>query len=235
MSVANPVFGEWLRNIHASPTNPQRDGMYIRTVVRPRGSVNAGKCYRLTDGKGNFWTCRPDGLERLDREVSDAAIKVRRIGEHTLPLPSRAHDDDAGLDLRNAGPRVVLPCAWQLQINIGGMQKVFHPAPGYNVPAWLPVGFAFAIPRGYEGQVRGRSGLARKHGVVAFHLGTIDASFRGEVHVALVNHGTEDFVIEHGDRIAQLVIAPVSLASCVEGDLDETARGDGGFGSSGVK
>lgn len=153
-------------------------------------------------------------------------IRVRRIGEHTLPVPSRAHADDAGLDLRYAGkePVVMQP------MRSGG----FAGAAWYAV--WLPVGFAFAIPSGYEGQVRGRSGLAKNHGVVAFHpVGTVDASFRGEVHVALVNHGEEDFVIEPGDRIAQLVIASVSLASCEEGDINETTRGAGGFGSTGVK
>ncbi len=156
--------------------------------------------------------------------MSVSPIRVRRIGEHTLPVPSRAHADDAGLDLRYAGKEPVTLKAL--------------PASAFAVlpkPAWLPVGFAFAIPSGFEGQVRGRSGLARKHSVVAFHLGTIDASYRSEVWVALVNHGEEDFTIEPGDRIAQFVIAPVSLASCEEGDLDETTRGAGGFGSTGVK
>lgn len=164
-------------------------------------------------------------------------IRVRRIGEHTLPVPSRAHADDAGLDLRYAGKEpVTLKAPREIYGGEHGGWQVTRAAPGRNVPEWLPVGFAFAIPSGYEGQVRGRSGLAKKHSVVAFHpVGTVDASFRGEVHVALVNHGGEDFVIEPGDRIAQLVIAPVSLASCEEGDLDETTRGAGGFGSTGVK
>ena len=150
-------------------------------------------------------------------------IKVKRIGNHTLPVPSRAHDDDAGLDLRYAGEKPVT--LWPARCGCAGWNA-----------AWLPVGFAFAIQSGYEGQVRGRSGLAKKRGVVAFHpVGTVDASFRGEVHVALINHGEVPLTIEHGDRIAQLVIAPVSLASCEEGDLDETTRGAGGFGSTGVK
>ena len=151
------------------------------------------------------------------------AIKVKRIGDHALPVPSRAHDDDAGLDLRYAGEKPVT--LWPVRGGCAGL-----------LAAWLPVGFAFAIPSGHEGQVRGRSGLARKHGVVAFHpVGTVDASYRAEVWVGLVNHGNEDFVINPGDRIAQLVIAPVSLASCEEGELDETTRGAGGFGSTGVK
>lgn len=66
MSVTKPVFGEWLRNIHASPTNPQRDGMYVETITRPRGTMNSGKCYRVTDGKGSFWQCPPDAFERID-------------------------------------------------------------------------------------------------------------------------------------------------------------------------
>lgn len=158
-------------------------------------------------------------------------IRVRRIGEHTLPVPSRAHADDAGLDLRYAGKEPVTLRAFY-------MAAVAFPDAGIVLPkpAWLPVGFAFAIPSGFEGQVRPRSGLAKKNGVTTFlPTGTIDPGFRGEVHVALVNHGEEDFVIEPGDRIAQLVIAPVSLASCEEGDLDETTRGAGGFGSTGVK
>lgn len=159
-------------------------------------------------------------------------IKVKRIGNHALPVPSRAHDDDAGLDLRYAGEKpVTLRSAWQQE-----GEHTLRNIPGRMEPLWLPVGFAFAIPSGFEGQVRGRSGLAKKHCVVAFHpVGTVDASYRAEVWVGLVNHGNEDFVINPGDRIAQLVIAPVSLASCEEGDLDETARGAGGFGSTGVK
>jgi dUTP pyrophosphatase len=157
-------------------------------------------------------------------------VTVRRIGSHDLPLPSRAHEDDAGLDLRNAGPDLVLRSIWSVY-----GEDCIECVPGRNEPIWLPCGFAFAIPHGFEGQVRGRSGLARNHGVVAFHVGTIDASYRGEVCVGLINRGPEDFKIKHGDRIAQLVIAPVLLASCAEGDIGETVRGTGGFGSSGVK
>lgn len=157
-------------------------------------------------------------------------IRVQRIGEHALPVPSRAHDDDAGLDLRYAGAEPVMLRAFR--------ESAFaFPSAGVMPPpsVWFPVGFAFAIPSGFEGQVRGRSGLARKHSVVAFHLGTIDASYRGEVWVGLVNHGVDDFEIKPGDRIAQLVIAPVLLASCAEGDLGDTVRGAGGFGSTGVR
>ncbi len=99
----------------------------------------------------------------------------------------------------------------------------------------VATGFAVAIPAGYEIQVRPRSGLALKHGItVANAPGTIDCDYRGEVKVILINHGTASFSILRGDRIAQLVLAPVSQASWLEvSELDETARGTGGFGSTG--
>lgn len=97
-------------------------------------------------------------------------------------------------------------------------------------------GFAVAIPAGYEGQVRARSGLASKHGICIPNApGTIDSDYRGPVKVALINLGREPFTITHGMRIAQLVIAPVARARALEVDeLDVTARGVGGFGSTGV-
>ena len=106
-------------------------------------------------------------------------------------------------------------------------------APGAVVA--VPTGLAMAIPRGYEGQVRPRSGLAAKHAVTVVNApGTLDADYRGPVMVLLINHGREPFAISHGDRIAQLVIAPVSQAELAEVDaLDDTARGAGGFGSTG--
>jgi dUTP pyrophosphatase len=99
----------------------------------------------------------------------------------------------------------------------------------------VPTGLAFALPPGFEGQVRPRSGLAFKHGVTCLNTpGTVDADYRGEVKVILINLGEEDFVIRRGERIAQLVIAPVVQAQWSEVDsLDETARGAGGFGSTG--
>jgi len=101
--------------------------------------------------------------------------------------------------------------------------------------ALIPTGVALAIPLGYEGQVRPRSGLSVRHGVTLPNApGTIDADYRGEIKVALINLGPEPFTVEHGMRIAQLVIAPIARARLVEVDhLDETARGDGGFGSTG--
>jgi dUTP pyrophosphatase len=101
--------------------------------------------------------------------------------------------------------------------------------------AAVPTGLAFEIPQGYEGQVRGRSGLARKYGVGLPNApGTIDSDYRGEVLVLLINWGTEPFVVNAGDRVAQLIIAPVAIAELEEvTDLAETKRGDGGFGHTG--
>lgn len=101
--------------------------------------------------------------------------------------------------------------------------------------AIVPCGFAMALPQGYEAQVRPRSGLAAKHGVTVLNApGTIDADYRGEVKVILINHGSESFEIRRGDRIAQMVVAPVSAVTFTEREsLDETTRGAGGFGSTG--
>jgi dUTP pyrophosphatase len=106
-------------------------------------------------------------------------------------------------------------------------------APGKR--ALVPCGFAMALPVGYEAQVRSRSGLAAKYGVTVLNSpGTIDADYRGEVKVILVNLGEETFVISRGDRVAQMVVAPVAPVRFeVEDGLDETARGTGGFGSTG--
>jgi dUTP pyrophosphatase len=99
----------------------------------------------------------------------------------------------------------------------------------------VPTGLAFALPDGFEGQVRPRSGLALKAGVTCLNTpGTIDADYRGEVKVILINLGEDDFAIRRGDRIAQLVIAPFVQGRWTEvKSLDETARGEGGFGSTG--
>ena len=102
--------------------------------------------------------------------------------------------------------------------------------------ALVGTGIAIALPPNFEAQVRPRSGLAVKHGVTVLNSpGTIDADYRGEIKVPLINLGTEDFVIARGDRIAQMVVAPVTMAELVEVEvLDETVRGAGGFGSSGT-
>ena len=114
-----------------------------------------------------------------------------------------------------------------------GISEVVTMAPGAR--AIVPCGFAMALPQGYEAQVRPRSGLAAKHGVTVLNTpGTIDADYRGEVKVILINHGGEPFEIRRGDRIAQMVVAPVSAVTFSEREtLDATSRGAGGFGSTG--
>jgi dUTP pyrophosphatase len=101
--------------------------------------------------------------------------------------------------------------------------------------AMVPTGFAIALPHGYEAQVRPRSGLAARHGVTVLNSpGTVDADYRGEIKVVLINHGDAPFMVRRGDRIAQMVVAPVSMVTFLEREtLDETERGDKGYGSTG--
>jgi dUTP pyrophosphatase len=134
-----------------------------------------------------------------------------------LPLPSQQTQHAAGADLLAA-----IGADDELEIAPGARELV-------------PCGFAMALPPGFEAQVRPRSGLAARHGVTVLNApGTIDADYRGELKVILVNHGDEAFIIRRGDRIAQLVVAPVtSFAFSEVSSLDETARGAGGFGSTG--
>lgn len=108
-------------------------------------------------------------------------------------------------------------------------------APG--AVALIPTGLTMALPQGYEAQIRSRSGLAAKHAVVVLNSpGTIDSDYRGEIKIILINHGTTPFEIKRGDRIAQMIVAPVVQANFVLVDsLDETERGTGGFGSTGVR
>ena len=135
-----------------------------------------------------------------------------------LPLPAYETAGAAGMDLRAAVPEdqplVLAPGDW----------------------AMAPTGLSLAVPVGFEAQVRPRSGLAAKAGVTCLNSpGTIDADYRGEVKVILINHGKADFVVRRGDRIAQMVIAPVATAVWRPVDsLDETLRGQGGFGSTGA-
>ncbi len=114
-----------------------------------------------------------------------------------------------------------------------GASETMSIAPGAR--ALVPCGFALALPNGYEAQVRPRSGLAAKFGVTVLNSpGTIDADYRGEIKVILINHGSEPFVIRRADRIAQMVVAPVSVVAFEYAEtLDETQRGTGGFGSTG--
>jgi dUTP pyrophosphatase len=150
----------------------------------------------------------------------DVEVAVRRLAHAAdLPLPAYASAGAAGLDLRAATP--------------AGEPLVIQP----GARDVVPTGLAIALPHGYEAQVRPRSGLARRHGVTCLNSpGTVDSDYRGEISVILVNLGQEPFSVTRGDRIAQLVVAPVWRAvwRCVE-DLDDTERGAGGFGSSGVK
>ena len=134
-----------------------------------------------------------------------------------LPLPAYETDGAAGMDLRAAVPD----------------HEPLVLKPGAR--AMVPTGLAFAVPPGFEAQVRPRSGLAAKAGVTCLNTpGTVDSDYRGEVKVILINLGEEDFHIRRGDRIAQLIIAPFARASWNEvGNLDETGRGVGGFGSTG--
>jgi dUTP pyrophosphatase len=147
-------------------------------------------------------------------------IKVRRLPHaQGLPLPRYETAEAAGLDLLAAVP---------------------DDAPVVIAPsrrALVPTGLALQVPGGYEGQVRPRSGLALRHGVTVLNApGTIDADYRGEVLVLLVNLGDEPFAVTRGLRIAQLVVAPVTRAGLAEADdLDGTARAGGGFGSTGVR
>lgn len=134
-----------------------------------------------------------------------------------LPLPAYETAHAAGMDLRAAVPE--------------GEPITLRPGERHAVPT----GLSMAIPAGYEGQVRPRSGLALRSAVTCLNSpGTVDADYRGEVKVILINLGPDDFIVRRGDRIAQLLIAPVVQASWRETDaLDDTARGEGGFGSTG--
>jgi dUTP pyrophosphatase len=143
-------------------------------------------------------------------------IRLKRLPHGLgLPVPAYATAHAAGLDVVSAEDVTLAP---------GGRHAV-------------ATGFAMAIPEGYEVQVRPRSGLALKHGISLPNTpGTIDADYRGELKVILINLGEEPFVIARGDRIAQLVAAPVQVARFAEvEELEETARGAGGFGSTGVR
>ena len=149
--------------------------------------------------------------ERMPRPVE---VRIRRLPHGAgLPLPAYATDGAAGMDVVAAEDVVLAPAARHA----------------------VATGFALAIPDGYEIQVRPRSGLALKHGITLPNTpGTIDADYRGELKIILVNLGAEPFAITRGDRIAQLVLAPVTIAAWQEVEtLDDTQRGMGGLGSTG--
>ena len=144
-------------------------------------------------------------------------VRIKPLDNYEgLELPAYETAQSAGMDLRAAVTEDVTipPGEWRL----------------------IPVGIAIALPAGFEAQVRPRSGLAAKHGISCVNTpGTIDADYRGELKVNLINHGKVDFNVKRGDRIAQMIIAPVTQAVWqVAETLDETERGAGGFGSTGV-
>lgn len=145
-------------------------------------------------------------------DASALRIPIRRVGDVQIELPRYMTDGSAGMDLC-AALSVAVPLAPMARTRV-------------------PCGFAIAIPRGYEGQVRPRSGAAWKYGLsIPNAPGTIDSDYRGEVAVLLVNLGSEPVMIEPGQRIAQMVICPVVRAEWVEVEnLEDTARGSGGFG-----
>lgn len=153
-------------------------------------------------------------------------------------LPEYATEQSAGLDLRAARPSEATP--WRVVSDVARLIEAYNPAkplrlfPGER--ALIPTGVRLALPAGLEAQVRPRSGLALKQGLTVLNSpGTIDADYRGDVGVIVVNHGTLPAIIRPGDRIAQLVVAPVARVELVPVEtLDTTARGSGGFGSTGV-
>lgn len=144
-------------------------------------------------------------------------MKVRIINKGHHALPEYATSQSAGLDLR---ANIESP------ITLQPMERKL-----------IPTGLFMALPAGYEAQVRPRSGLALKHGITVLNTpGTIDADYRGEIMVLLINFSAEDFIINDGERVAQMVIAKHEQVGCDEVDvLDETERGAGGYGHTGVK
>lgn len=150
--------------------------------------------------------------------MTDVTVQVLPLPHFSgLDLPAYETAGSAGMDVRAAVP----------------VREPIVLAPGAR--AMVPTGLSVAIPEGYEIQVRPRSGLAAKHGLTCLNTpGTIDSDYRGEIKVILINLGAEPFTIQRGERIAQLVLAPVTrLAWSAVEQLDETARGAGGFGSTG--
>lgn len=144
-------------------------------------------------------------------------VKIKVVNTGHQPLPAYATPQSAGLDLRaNIEAPITL-----------------HPLERRLVPTGLHI----ALPDGYEAQVRPRSGLALKHGITVLNTpGTIDADYRGEIMVLLVNFSNEDFVVKDGERIAQIIIAQYAKAAFESVEvLDETERGEGGYGHTGVK
>ena len=146
--------------------------------------------------------------------LEEPILTVEKINKE-VDLPKYAHPGDAGMDVCASEMVCIRPHDWKL----------------------VHTGIKVAVPEGFEMQVRPRSGLALKHGITVLNTpGTIDSGYRGEVGVILMNHSDRDFTVKKGDRIAQLVIAPVISVRVIEGEVDKvTERGEGGFGSTGVE
>ena len=160
---------------------------------------------------------KADGADQRMDILTAPTVRIKRLPHgQGLDLPRYETALAAGADVRAA------------------IVKPFVLRPGERF--MVPTGIAIALPPGWEAQMRPRSGLAAKHGISCVNApGTIDADYRGELKVILINHGAEEFTINRGDRIGQMVIAPVWQAQFVEADeLDDTDRGAGGFGSTGV-
>ena len=138
---------------------------------------------------------------------------IKRIGNHDLKLPTRGTCESAGLDLQSASN-----------------EQIIVPVNGRVV---IPSGFAMKVPQNFVGLVWPRSGMAVKHGIDVL-AGCIDSDYTGEIMVVLQNHGVQNYVVNYGDRIAQLLVLPAYLENCAEVDnLGVTLRGDNGFGSTG--
>ncbi len=153
-------------------------------------------------------------MSSAEHPLAPITIRLKRLAHgEGLPVPAYATDGAAGMDVVSAEDVTIAPGARHA----------------------VATGLALAIPQGYEIQVRPRSGLALKHGITVPNApGTIDSDYRGELKVILINLGSEPFVIVRGDRVAQLVLAPVVQAAWDEvAELDATERGEGGFGSTG--
>lgn len=145
--------------------------------------------------------------------MQTASIKIVKLNSNAI-LPQYEHEDDSGMDLRAIAPQLIPP----------------------HESALIPTGIAIELPLGTEAQVRPRSGLALKHSITLLNTpGTIDAGYRGEISVIMINHGKEAFQVEPGMRIAQMVIVPIIKATLKEvSHLSDSLRGKGGFGSTGV-
>jgi dUTP diphosphatase len=148
--------------------------------------------------------------------VAEVVVRLRRLAHaHGLEVPVAASAESAGLDLQAA------------------VEEPLVLEPGER--ALVPTGWVVELPPGWEGQIRPRSGLAARHGITLLNSpGTLDSDYRGELKVLLIHHGSESFTVHRGDRIAQIVVAPVAAVRLEEVDeLRDTERGTGGFGSTG--